>query len=162
MRMTMITSSVEIAAPLVDVWSYASDWRHWDEWWVGVSGFRPTAGIARGNGARYAYRSWAMGLTMNVETEVHDFVEQAGWRGVSTKGPPHRTQWIFEGLGTGTRLTYVLEYRLPFPLLGSGLDWLVMRPGWQRRLDASLQNLKLHFEAGPGAQVSAAPGAAGS
>jgi hypothetical protein len=161
MSMTRITSSVEVNAPLADAWRFASDWRHWDSWWVGVSGFRPTTELTRGNGTRYAYRSWAAGLTVSLETEIHDFVEHAGWRGVVTKGPPHRTQWIFEDLGTGTRFTYILEYRLPIPLLGSLLDALLMRPAWQRRLDESLRNLKRHFEAGPGATVAAPESAGG-
>jgi hypothetical protein len=88
-------------------------------------------------------------LTLNLETEIHDFVEKAGWRGEVVKGPPHRTQWVFEDLGTTTRLTYILEYRLPIPLLGSLIDSLVMRRGWQRRLDTSLRNLKLRIEAPP-------------
>ncbi len=149
MPMTKITASVEVNAPLDDVWAFASDWRHWDDWWDGVSGFRPTTEVTRGNGARYAYRTWIAGLKLNLETEIFDFVEKVGWRGVVTKGPPHRTQWVFESKGPGTRLTYTLEYSLPIPLLGALLDSLLMRPGWQHRLETSLHNLKQHFEAAP-------------
>jgi len=149
MPMTRITASVEVKAPLDDVWAFASDWRHWDSWWEGVSGFRPTTERTRGDGTRYAYRAWIAGLTLNLETEIYDFVEKAGWRGLVTKGPPHRTQWAFEDLGATTRLTYSLEYSLPVPVLGPLLDSLLMRPGWQRRLETSLQNLKHHFEVGP-------------
>jgi hypothetical protein len=77
---------------------------------------------------------------------IHDFVENVGWRGVVIKGPPHTTQWVFEAKGDATRLAYVLEYNLPLPLLGPLLDSLLMRPGWNRRLGNSLQNLKRHFE----------------
>jgi hypothetical protein len=149
MPMTRVSASVEVNALLDDVWAFASDWRTWDGWWAGVSGFHPTTEVTRGNGARYAYRAWVAGLTLNIETEVHDFAEKVGWRGVVTKGPPHRTQWVFESIGSGTRLTYILEYSLPIPLLGALLDPLLVRPGWQRRLETSLQNLKRHFEAGP-------------
>ena len=149
MPTTRLIASVEVNAPRDDVWAFASDWHHWDSWWAGVSGVRPTTECTRGNGTRYAYRAWIAGLTLNLETEIHDFVEKTGWRGVVTKGPPHGTQWLFEDLGTTTRLTYTLEYSLPIPVLGPLLDALLMRPGWQRRLDTSLRNLKLHFEAGP-------------
>jgi len=149
MRVTQVTATVEVDAPLDDVWAFASDWRHWDEWWEGVSGFRPTTKATRGDGTRYAYRAWIAGLTLELETEIHDFVEKVGWRGVVTQGPPHRTQWLFEGRGTTTQLTYKLEYSLPVPVLGPLLDSLLMRPGWQHRLEASLQNLKRHFEARP-------------
>jgi len=149
MSMTWVVSSVEIAAPVQDVFAYASDWQRWEEWWVGVSGFRPTTGVTRGNGTRYAYKAWLAGVGVEVETEIHDFVENVGWRGVVTRGAPHATRWVFEPAGAGTRFTYVLEYRLPVPLLGPLLDALLVRPGWQRRLDRSLANLKARFEPPP-------------
>ena len=114
-----------------------------------MSGFRPTTEVTRGDGTRYAYRAWIAGLTLNLETEIHDFVEKVGWRGVVTKGPPHRTKWLFEGKGATTQLTYTLEYSLPLPVIGPLLDSLLMRPGWQHRLERSLQNLKRHFEVRP-------------
>lgn len=146
MAMTRVEASVDINAPVAEVFAFGSDWRHWEDWWHGVSEFRPTTEVTRGNGTRYAYKAWIAGVTMNLETEVHDFVENVGWKGVVTKGPPHRTQWVFEGKGDTTRLTYILEYSLPVPLLGPLLDSLLMRPGWQRMLERSLKNLKNHFE----------------
>jgi hypothetical protein len=152
--MTRLTATVDINAPLDEVWTFASDWRYWDGWWDGVSGFHPTTELTRGDGTRYAYRAWIAGLALNLETEIHDFVEKVGWRGVVTKGPPHRTQWVFEGKGATTRLTYILEYSLPIPVVGALLDWMLMRPGWRRRLETSLQNLKRRFEAGQETPVS--------
>jgi len=150
MSMTRVRATVEIKAPLEAVWTFASDWRYWDDWWEGVSGFRPTTEVTRGNGTRYAYRAWIAGLTLNLETEIHDFVEKVGWCGVVTKGPPHRTQWVFEAKDGTTRLTYILEYSLPIPILGTLFDKLLMRPGWQRRLETSLGNLRQRFEPGQG------------
>ena len=144
--MTRVEASVDINAPVAEVFAFASDWRRWEDWWEGVSSFRPTTEVMRGNGARYAYKTWVAGVTLNLETEIHDFVENVGWRGVVIKGPPHTTQWVFEAKGNTTRLTYVLEYSLPVPVLGALLDSLLMRPGWRRRLENSLQNLKLYFE----------------
>ncbi len=144
--MKRIEANVDIQRPVSDVFAFASDWRHWEDWWEGVSQFRPTTQVSRGNGTRYAYRAWIAGMAFNLETEIHEFTENVGWKGVSTKGPPHRTQWIFEEMGDKTRLTYVLEYDLPWPLVGPILDALLMRPGWQRMLEHSLRNLKIHFE----------------
>jgi hypothetical protein len=149
MSMTRVEASVEIAAPLPEVFAYASDWRRWEEWWLGVADFRPTTEVTRGNGTRYAYKAWIAGIRLELETEIHDFVENAGWRGVVTKGTPHATRWAFERVGAGTRLTYTLEYRMPVPVLGPLLNSLLMRPGWQRRLERSLANLKTRFEAPP-------------
>jgi uncharacterized membrane protein len=147
MAMTRVQASVEINAPVAEVFAYASDWpRFGGEWWQGVSDFRPTTEVSRGNGTRYAYKVRMAGITMTSETEIHEFVENVGWKGVATKGPPHRAQWMFENKGETTRLSCVVEYSLPVPVLGPLLDSLLMRPGWQRMLERSLQNLKARFE----------------
>jgi uncharacterized membrane protein len=146
MTMTRLEASVEVNAPIEEVFAFASDWRHWEDWWEGVSSFKPTTELTRGNGTRYAYKAWMAGLTVNLETEIHDFQENVGWRGVVSKGMPHRTQWLFVAKGDTTGLTYILEYELPVPLLGALVDSLLMRPGWRGRLERSLRNLKRHFE----------------
>ncbi len=81
-NMTRVESSVEIDAPVTDVFAYASDWRHWEEWWQGVRNFKPISEVTRANGTRYAYNAWMAGLAINIETEVHGFVENGGWEGV--------------------------------------------------------------------------------
>ena len=146
--MKRIEASVEINAPVADVFAFASDWRRWEDWWEGVSKFKPTTEVTRGNGTRYAYKCWVAGMTLDLETEIHEFVENVGWRGrgVNMKRRPHRTQWVFEPKGDKTRLTYILEYDLPWPLIGPILDSLLMQPGWQRMLESSLGNLKRYFE----------------
>ena len=157
--MTRIEASVEVNAPLAVAFAFASEWSRWQEWWHGASDFRPTTEITRGTGTRYAYKAWIAGVSMNVETEIHDFVENTGWQGVATKGPPHRATWVFDGRGERTRFTYILEYRLPVPLLGPLLDTLFVRPGWEKILRRSLDNLKAHFEPGaPSPQIEEAPG----
>ena len=144
--MTEIQSSVLIRADIQKVFAYASDWSRWEEWFEGVSGFEPTTEVERGNGARYLYKASLMGLPATVETRIHDFVEDSGWTGVATKGFPHRTGWLFQPEGGGTRFIYTLEYRMPVPVIGPVLDALVLRKQWQRILDTSLANLKRHLE----------------
>ena len=147
MAMTRVEASVEVNAPVKEVFAYASDWpRFGGEWWQGVSDFRPTTEVTRGTGTRYAYKAWMAGIAMNLETEIHDLVENVGWKGEATKGPPFQARWVFEDRGGTTRLSCTVEYSLPLPLLGPLLDSLLMRPRWQRMLERSLLNLKAHFE----------------
>jgi hypothetical protein len=96
MGMTRIAESAEVRAPVAEVFEFASDWRRWEEWWLGVSDFQPATEVTRGNGTRYAYKAWVAGVSVHLETEIQDFVENAGWRGVATKGLAHQTQWVFE------------------------------------------------------------------
>lgn len=155
--MTRIADSVVVDAPLEAVFAYASDWRQWPEWFVGVSDFRPTTAVTRGDGARYAYRASLMGIPATVETEVRGFAENRGWTGIATRGLPHRTHWRFEAKGDSTRFTYELEYHLPVPLLGALLDSLVLKRQWRRVVRRSLHNLRAHFDAGKGLGSSPSP-----
>jgi uncharacterized protein YndB with AHSA1/START domain len=143
--MTRIEHSVIIQAPIEKVFSYTADYQKWSEWFEGVSDFRATTTVSQGNGARYAYKARMMGVSAKIETEIHDFQLNRGWKGVATKGMPHLTQWIFEPITEGTKFTYILEYDMPIPLLCSLLDSLFMKPKWTKILEKSLNNLKHHF-----------------
>jgi uncharacterized membrane protein len=144
--MTRVEHSIVIKAPISQVFEYASDYRKWSEWFEGVSDFRPSTSISRGNGTRYAYKARMMGLSVGVETEVHNFEENRGWTGIATKGMPHRTHWLFEPVEGGTKFTYTLEYQLPVPLIGSLIDSSFMKPQWDKIIRTSLNNLGQHFK----------------
>jgi coenzyme Q-binding protein COQ10 len=143
--MTRIEQSVFIQAPVEQVFAYASDYQKWSEWFEGVSDFKPTTAVTRGSGARYQYKARLMGFAARVETEIHDFHPNSGWRGVATAGMPHRTGWVFEPMGLGSKFTYILEYRVPVPLLGPLLDRFFLKPQWNKIIQNSLANLSRHF-----------------
>jgi len=142
MAMTRIEKSILIPLPVEKVFSYAADYRIWEQWFEGVSSFRPSTSIEHGNGARYAYKASMMGFTVHVETEIYEYVENKGWKGKATKGMPHTTYWIFESVEDNTRFTYALEYELPIPLIGRWLDKAFMKPQWEKIIETSLENLK--------------------
>ena len=149
--MSTVSGEALIHAPLHDVFAIASDYRHWSEWFVGTSRFRPVTDLTRGTGTRYAYRVRVLGLSVPVETEVCDFVEDGGWRGVSRRGPRHETRWQFVPEGDGTRFTFRMDYELP--LVAKFLDRLFVRPEWQRVVQESAQNLKRRVEGCSGASA---------
>jgi uncharacterized membrane protein len=144
--MTRIERSVDIDAPVEDVFAFASDWKNWTKFFVGVSDFGVTTETQRGNGARYLYKASLMGMKAMVETEIHDFVENERWTGIATRGIPHKTHWLFKPVDGGTHFTYILEYRLPIPLIGGLLNCLFLRPQWEKILEKSLANLKERME----------------
>ncbi len=151
--MTRIERSIVIPASVPEVFSYAADWQKWSEWFEGVSDFKATTDIQQGNGARYAYKARLLGVSAKVETEVHDFVQNAGWTGVATKGIPHQTHWIFESQGKSTKFTYILEYQLSVPLIGGLLDSIIMKPQWEKIIERSLKNLNNYFSRMKGASA---------
>jgi hypothetical protein len=144
--MTRIEGTVEIATPVERVFEYAADWRRWEEWFDGVSNFESMTDVDQGTGAKYVYRAKLMGLPAKVYTEIHDYQENAGWRGVGSGAIPFTTRWIFEDRGEGSAFTFAVEYELPVPLIGGLLDRLIVKPEWRRIVDASLDNLRRHFE----------------
>ena len=142
--MTRIERTVVIQAPVERVFSYTADHQKWAEWFESVSDVKATTGVTQGNGARYAYRVRVMTVSARVETEIHDYVQNRGWTGLSTRGLPHRTRWIFEPIGSATRFTYIVEGHLPIPLIGSLCDSLFLQPQWEKIVQHSLNNLKQH------------------
>ena len=144
--MTKLEHSIVIEAPIKEVFTYASDYQKWNEWFEGVSPFIPTTEITRGNGAKYKYKAKFLGATTTLETEIHDFVENVGWRGAAVKGMEHETYWNFEEIGSNTtKFTYGLEYKLPIPIIGFILDSILMQPQWNKIIKKSLQNLAEKF-----------------
>jgi len=143
--------TVMIPGSVSQVFAYAADYRKWPDWFVGVSDVEPITPIDRGNGARYSYKVRMWSIPARVETEIHDFEEDAGWTGVGVKGVPHRTRWIFESVDQNTRFTYGLEGRLPVPLLGPLFDPL-LGAEWKKIIGQSLENLRRHFLAGSGTE----------
>ncbi len=144
--MTRIETSVDFDAPVTDVFAFVSDWRHWRDCWVGVSDLKPATGITRGNGARFTYKACIAMVSLNLETEIHDFEQDVGWRGVVTSVFPHGSRWVLEPLNGKTRLTCILEYDPDELFLGSLADRLLLRPMWRRRVKKSLGNMKIGFE----------------
>ena len=145
MKTTRIENSIIIKKNIDEVFSYASDWEKWSDWFEGVSDFKPMTETKKGNGAHYTYKAKMMGLNVQVDTEIHKFVTNKGWIGKSTKGIPFETQWVFETNDEGTKFTYVLEYKLPIPLLGPLFDKFILKPQWIKIIEKSLQNLNQKF-----------------
>jgi hypothetical protein len=144
--MARVELSVLVPAPLPKVFAYASDWRRWEEWYQGVSGFRAITEITRGNGAQYAYKAHMLFFRAEIVTEITEFAENVGWKGVARKGMRHATCWHFEAVGDQTRFTHAVEGQVPVPILGALIDALMLKPQWQRIVEASLTNLKRRFE----------------
>ncbi len=141
--MEKIQHSIEIEKPVEEVFSYASDWTRWHTWFEGVSPFTLISGTEHGNGTRYAYNVKILGVTVPVGIEIREYNVNKGWKGISTKGPPYKTLWIFEETDKGTRFTFGMEFRIPVPLIGPVIDRKLVKPQWESIIRGSLHNLKI-------------------
>lgn len=138
--MSTISGEVLIHADPHEVFAVASDWKCWSDWFVGMSSVRTLTAQTRGTGAEYGYRISILGIPVPVETRIVDYVEGAGWRGLTKRGPRGETRWRFEPEGEGTRFSFAMDYQVRF--LPAFLDRLLIRPAWERSVQASLQHLK--------------------
>jgi hypothetical protein len=77
---------------------------------------------------------------------VRDFVKHQGWIAVSTRGPKTKGEWIFTPADNGTNFTYILNYKMPIPLLGGLLDSLIAKKQWEALIEKSLRNLTERIE----------------
>ncbi|MCU0276578.1 MAG: SRPBCC family protein [Acidobacteria bacterium] len=141
-----IKRSVTIAAPLAEVFRFASDYQKWPEFFVGVSNVRPVTETTRGNRARFIYRVQALGMKFTVGTELREFRENEGWLGRSFKGLEHQTQWMFRKSNGGTAFTFIQRQRLPLYLGGKLVERMFIQPEWIKIIESSLLNLKRIME----------------
>ena len=77
--MTEISRTIKIEAPVQEVFKYASDYKKWQEFYEGVSNFKPITETSRCNGTNYIYKAKIFGMTATVGTEVTQFKENEGW-----------------------------------------------------------------------------------
>lgn len=140
---TEIKRSINIEAPLVKVFDYASNYLNWPKFFEGVSDFRSISEKTRGNGAKYIYKAKMFGMKVTVGTELQQFKENEGWIGKSFKGMEHKSEWILKELNGFTEFTYILSYKFPF---GGFIDKKFMLPAWIIIIEKSLYNLKYIME----------------
>ena len=144
--MAQITTAIEIARPIDEVFEYITTPAHWPAWHttaLGVSGAID--------------HSLLPGETVAEEVKVAGRRSQAEWT-VRDREPPNR--WVVEGevagggkavityslqpTATGTRFERMVDYELPALL--SMVDGLLVRPRLEGEADESLKRLKEKLE----------------
>ena len=146
MKLTKVEASTEINRPIRDVFAFASDWKHWEEWRIGAHDIKPTTEGVMENNTCFTYHARVAGMKFNLETEIHYFKENTGWQGIVRKGIPHKMQWTFENKVNKTKVTYAIEFGTPWFILGPFLDFFILKPNWQHMIEKSLNNLKNQLE----------------
>ncbi len=144
--MTKIEKVIVIKASVEDVFNFTSNWENSRKFQEGLHNWMPTTEKTGGKGARFSYWAKPLGTKYEIETEITDEVENKSRTYASIKGPKTRGQWFFEAMDGGTRITYIVEYQLPIPIVGGILDRLFVKPKREAYTEKVLQNLKALFE----------------
>ncbi len=85
--------------------------------------------------------------------EIEWKAESVGWKENELRimrpisGLPARMnmqmEWRYGAAGPGkTKVTCVFEYRVPYPLIGSLIDWLLIRREAQRQVNGAIEGMK--------------------
>lgn len=148
--MTDISESIEIKAPLEQVFKYAVNHRNVPKFIASVTSYDPTTEALWGVGARFAMGVSVKDFRFTQELEVVEIQLGRSLHVRSLSGQPFQdAKWFFEHTANGTQVTYQIAYELPEVFLGRKIDEKIRQQlDEQIRSDArqTLQNLKTQFE----------------
>jgi ligand-binding SRPBCC domain-containing protein len=145
--MARIENTIKINAPVEAVFDYiVAEWEGTMSFFAGVFAWTPDPAKPMGDGFQFSYKVKLLGLPTKIEMVVRDFVKHQGWIAVSTRGPKTKGEWIFTPADNGTNFTYILNYKMPIPLLGGLLDSLIAKKQWEALIEKSLRNLTERIE----------------
>jgi len=140
--MTRIIKEIEISVPVEKVFNFVADYANATKYTEHLVRFEPTTEIKRGKGARFDMTGEILGIPFKSQLEVVDFVENRGWRLKPISGTQIEIQWLFRPTEKGTRVTYITKYRVPFGLMGTIIDGLIVRRVARKYTEKTLQKLK--------------------
>lgn len=145
--MTKIEKSVVIEAPLDKVYSFATDWRNIARYFVYVREVKPITEKTVGEGAQFAVRIKFLGMMWNSQWEQIEYTENEGMAFITPlMGVRPVKRWSFTSVDDSTRVNFILEYKMPIPLLGQLLDVLIFRRQWDKLSEKTFQKLKQLIE----------------
>ena len=144
--MAKIEKKIEILVPPGKIWPMFF-WDRIPEWLDGVKEAEYTSKEKDGVGATANVVGEAAGIRVefNVEITEYNKNERASWRttagnltaiGVTALKPTEK----------GTELTLMMDYDLPYSILGKIVDKLVVRKEMEEGFEAGLENLKKMLE----------------
>ena len=146
--MARIERGVQIDAPVDRVFPFVvAEWEGSMGFFEGIHDCKPVTDGPMGDGFRVAFKVKTLGVEEELEMEIGEFEDHQGWVARSIRGPETRGIWTFAPENGGTKLTYILDYKMPLSILGEALDVLFVKGQWESNVAGSLQKLKSSLEA---------------
>ena len=137
--MQKVTRSEIIKAPVEKVFSYISNPTSELEYVPGATEVRDVSG--EGINQRWGWTYKMMGISFKGYSEVVGFIPNEVYVQESTGGISSTWDFAFMPEEGGTRLTLVVEYDIPIPVLGKITERLVLRQN-EREADLAMATLK--------------------
>jgi len=141
--MAKVERSFKINAPVEKVFSYVTDPRNELEYIPSITDIRDITG--QGVGQRFGWTYKMMGIPLKGKDEVTEYVPNQRYVHKSTGGIVSTWTWTFQPEAGGTRLSLVVEYTIPVPVLGKVGERLALRQT-EREADLAMATLKDRLE----------------
>ena len=145
--MANVTTSIDINAPVQDVWDVATDLGRLSEWVSIHRDFPDSLPTKIEVGTQFKQTLAVAGTPFGVEwtaTEV-DGPTRLTWEGVGPAGTTAKTSYTFAAENGGTRFSYENEFKLPAGKVGEAAANVVSGRA-QQEADDSLAKLKALIE----------------
>ena len=142
--MTKVEKTITVNAPAEKIYNYVGKVENLPEVWPSLVEVMDVQSLPNGgNRNRWAYKMAGMRL----EGASEDTERVPNERIVSkTKGGAESTQtWVFQPEAGGTKVTFVVEYTVPIPVLGKIAEAIIVKMN-DREGDMLLANLKTRME----------------
>ena len=123
--MPRIRKSIEISAPLEDIFSFVADYRNARHFLQGFSEFQAITKSQSGLGAKARASGKFWGLPVNTILEITEFELNRRIVSKSVSGIKSSSVWIFEPGKKGTKVFFTAEYTVPGLMLGRLMENLV-------------------------------------
>jgi uncharacterized membrane protein len=140
--LTRIEKSIEINAPPEKVWP-TMFWDGWLEWYAPFKKIEDTSKEKNKVGSTVHVKGELAGLKMEFDGEITEVIEneKVTWR---------TTGGSFTGFGSnalaptkdGTKVTIMMDYEMPYSVLGKLIDKLRFHKAFDKSIDVGLKKLK--------------------
>lgn len=140
--MTKIEKSIEIFKSPEEVFSYLKELDRMPEWMSTCKSHEITSDKRYGVGVTTHYVAEHGGKIVEWDSTVTEWEEnrKIAWK---CEEPSKNTgMFILEPSPNGTKVTLIMEYEIPIPLLGGLIDKLVVSKSIERGIQEGLNNLK--------------------
>ena len=127
--MTTINSSININAPVEEVFAYLSDPMNIPEWMVGMTEVMDVTGS--GVGEQYHWKYKMAGVPLRGESTISEHVPNERRVAESKGGITSTFTFTFAPHEGGTKLDVDVDYTIPIPVLGKLAEKLVLK--WNER-----------------------------
>lgn len=142
--MPRIERSTTINAPVGKVFSYIDDPMSQLEWFPGIMEVKDVTGEGVGAHQRFSYKM--IGIRLEGESTCTEYVPNERIVTESKGGVVSTWSWTLKPENGGTRLSVVVDYTIPIPVLGKVVEVVVLK--WtDREADMAIANIKARMEA---------------